>query len=87
MIALAVSVGGEETVRVAIREQNWEKIAHKLDRMGDFKPELVYERADLREIDPRDDAAVSEINRRTTTTCHRAGWNRSAGDRRLSFAR
>ncbi|MGH7937322.1 MAG: (E)-4-hydroxy-3-methylbut-2-enyl-diphosphate synthase [Chthoniobacterales bacterium] len=61
-IALAVSVGGEETVRVAIREQNWEKIAHKLDRMGDFKPELVYERSNLREIDPRDDGAISEVN-------------------------
>ncbi|MGH8162970.1 MAG: (E)-4-hydroxy-3-methylbut-2-enyl-diphosphate synthase [Rhodanobacteraceae bacterium] len=61
-IARAVPVGGEETVRVAIREQNWEKIAHKIERMGDFKPELVYERSDVKAIDPRNAAAVGEIN-------------------------
>ncbi|HEY2801224.1 MAG TPA: (E)-4-hydroxy-3-methylbut-2-enyl-diphosphate synthase [Chthoniobacterales bacterium] len=66
-VILVVPVGGEETVRVAIREQNWERIAHKLDRMGDFKPELVYERSDVKAIDPRDDAAVSEINSLTNT--------------------
>ncbi|MGI8431402.1 MAG: (E)-4-hydroxy-3-methylbut-2-enyl-diphosphate synthase, partial [Chthoniobacterales bacterium] len=39
----AISLGGEETVRVAIRRDRYEKIAHKIDRMGDYKPEIVYE--------------------------------------------
>lgn len=52
-----VSLGGEETVRVFVRQKNFEKIAHKVERMGDYKPELVYEQAHLVEVDPRDDLA------------------------------
>src|SRR5438093_2390904 len=40
----------------------FDKIAHKIDRMGDFKPEIVYESAAIREVDPRDDSAVAKIN-------------------------
>ncbi|MGI8889414.1 MAG: (E)-4-hydroxy-3-methylbut-2-enyl-diphosphate synthase [Chthoniobacterales bacterium] len=57
-----VALGGEETVRVAIRRSNFEKIAHKVDRLGDFKPEFVYEDANLLELDPRDDAGVAALN-------------------------
>ena len=62
--ALEVSahVGGEETVRVAIRQAGYEKIAHKVERMGDYKPEFVYEKSGVVEIDPRNDAAIVEIN-------------------------
>ena len=56
------NVGGEETVRVAIRRANFEKIAHKVDRMGDYKPEFVYEDSGIVEVDPRDDAAISALN-------------------------
>ena len=52
---LRVHLGGEETVRVAIRRANFEKIAHKVERMGDYKPEFVYETAGVVELDPRDD--------------------------------
>jgi len=58
-----IKIGGEETVRVAIRRQNFEKIAHKVDRMGDYRPEFVYEDSDIVELDPRDDAAISALNR------------------------
>ncbi len=54
--------GGEETVRVAIRRESYDKIAHKIDRMGDYKPEIVYESAGIVEIDPRDDAAIAKLN-------------------------
>ncbi len=57
-----VALGGEETVRVAIRRENFQKIAHKVDRMGDFKPEFVYEDSDVVELDPRDDASVASLN-------------------------
>jgi len=58
-----IKIGSEETVRVAIRRQNFEKIAHKVDRMGDYRPEFVYEDSDIVELDPRDDAAISALNR------------------------
>ena len=55
-------LGGEETVRVAIRQANFEKIAHKVERMGDYKPEFVYETAGVVEVDPRDDARIAALN-------------------------
>ena len=57
-----VHLGGEETVRVAIRRANFEKIAHKVERMGDYKPEFVYETAGVVELDPRDDARIAALN-------------------------
>ncbi len=59
-----VRVGGEETVRVAIRQAAIEKIAHKVERMGDYKPEFVYEESGVVEIDPRDEAAIAALNQR-----------------------
>ena len=57
-----LAVGGEELVRVVVRRASFEKVAHKVDRLGDYKPELVYEDAAVVEIDPRDGAAASELN-------------------------
>jgi (E)-4-hydroxy-3-methylbut-2-enyl-diphosphate synthase len=57
-----VHVGGEELVRVVVRQATFEKIAHKVDKMGDYKPEIVYERARIAEVDPRDDAAIAKVN-------------------------
>jgi (E)-4-hydroxy-3-methylbut-2-enyl-diphosphate synthase len=57
-----VRVGGEELMRVVIRRVNFDKIAHKIDKMGDYKPEIVYENARIVEIDPRDDAAIGKLN-------------------------
>src|SRR3984893_7881781 len=57
-----VRVGGEELIRVLIREANFEKIAHKIDKMGDYKPEIVYENAQIQEVDQRDDAAIAKLN-------------------------
>jgi (E)-4-hydroxy-3-methylbut-2-enyl-diphosphate synthase len=57
-----IVLGSDETVRVAIRRENLNKIAHKLDRMGDYKPEVVYEDSDLVEIDPRDERGIAKLN-------------------------
>ena len=57
-----VNVGGTELIRVVVRQANFDKIAHKIDRMGDYKPEIVYEAINIVEIDPCDDAAVAKIN-------------------------
>jgi (E)-4-hydroxy-3-methylbut-2-enyl-diphosphate synthase len=57
-----VRVGGEELMRVVIREASFEKIAHKIDKMGDYKPEIVYENAQIEEIDPRDESSIARLN-------------------------
>src|SRR5438309_7247858 len=49
---LQIRVGGAELVRVLIRKEQHEKIAHKIDRMGDYKPEIIYEDANIIEVDP-----------------------------------
>ena len=62
MMAGDVAVGLGEVPRVVVRQKTFDQIAHKLARMGDFQPEIVYEQVDVREIDPRDDEAVSALN-------------------------
>jgi len=57
-----VSLGGEELVRVVVRQANYDKIAHKVDKLGDYKPEIVYERVEILEVDPRDDAAIAQLS-------------------------
>ncbi len=57
-----IELGGDELIRVVVRQANFDKIAHKIDRMGDYKPEIVYEDANVTEIDPRDDAAIAKLN-------------------------
>src|SRR5262249_14760889 len=56
------NVGGAELIRVVVPQANFEKIAHKIDRMGDYKPEIVYEDANIVAIDPRDDEAIAKLN-------------------------
>lgn len=57
-----IAVGGEELARVVVRRTSFDKIAHKVDRMGDYKPEIIYEDAAVVELDPRDEAAVASLN-------------------------
>jgi (E)-4-hydroxy-3-methylbut-2-enyl-diphosphate synthase len=57
-----IKLGGEELIRVVVRRENFDKIAHKIDRMGDYKPEIIFENAGVVEIDPRDDAATAKLN-------------------------
>jgi len=58
----SVRLGGEELIRVVVRQTNFDKIAHKIDKMGDYKPEIVYENASVVEVDPRDEAAIARLN-------------------------
>jgi (E)-4-hydroxy-3-methylbut-2-enyl-diphosphate synthase len=57
-----VALGGGELVRVLIRQEQHEKIAHKIERMGDYKPEIVYEHAGVIELDPEDEEAIARVN-------------------------
>jgi (E)-4-hydroxy-3-methylbut-2-enyl-diphosphate synthase len=57
-----VKLGGAELIRVVVRRANFDEIAHKIDRMGEYKPEIVYEDTDIIAIDPRDDEAIAKLN-------------------------
>jgi (E)-4-hydroxy-3-methylbut-2-enyl-diphosphate synthase len=57
-----VDLGGEELIRVAISRSNFEKIAHKVDKLGDFKPEIVAEDSGVTAVDPREAGKIAEIN-------------------------
>jgi (E)-4-hydroxy-3-methylbut-2-enyl-diphosphate synthase len=57
-----VLAGGDELIRVGVRQRSFEQIAHKIDRMGDFQPEFVVEQADLVAVDPRDDDSIATLN-------------------------
>ena len=57
-----VKLGGDELIRVVVRQATFDKIAHKIDRMGDYKPEIVYEDANIIAIDPRDDETIAKLN-------------------------
>jgi (E)-4-hydroxy-3-methylbut-2-enyl-diphosphate synthase len=61
-----IQLGGDELIRVVVRQTNFEKIAHKIDNMGDYKPEIVYEKMQIEEVDPRDDRAIAELNQNST---------------------
>lgn len=54
--------GGEETIRVFTSQEKWDSLAHKLDRLGDYKPEIVLEKSGAVALDPRDEAAVAKVN-------------------------
>ena len=57
-----VDVGGEETLRVATSQDKWNALAHKIDKLGDYKPEFVLEKSGAVAVDPRDREAVARIN-------------------------
>ena len=57
-----VKLGGEELIRVVVRQANFDKIAHKIEKMGDYKPEIIYENANIAEVDPRDETAIAKLN-------------------------
>ena len=57
-----VRLGGEKLIRVVVWQESFDKIAHKIDKMGDYKPEIVYENAQIQEIDPSDEDAIARLN-------------------------
>src|SRR5438094_3733931 len=61
-----VKLGGTELIRVVVRQANFDKVAHKIDRMGDYQPEIVYENARIQEVDPRDEGTITKLNTERT---------------------
>jgi (E)-4-hydroxy-3-methylbut-2-enyl-diphosphate synthase len=57
-----VKLGGDETVRVFTSRRKWDALAHKLDKLGDYQPEIVIESSGVLALDPRDGAALDALN-------------------------
>jgi len=62
MEVMGHELGGDKTVRVFTTQEKWNAVAHKIAKMGDFKPEIILEKSGVVAIDPRDEAALSAIN-------------------------
>lgn len=57
-----IGVGGEETLRVFAGGEVWNAVSDRLADLGDLQPEILYEESGVVAIDPRNDAAVAELN-------------------------
>ncbi len=57
-----VKVGGGGTVRVFTTRAKWDALAHKMEKLGEFRPEGIVEESGVVEVDPRDDAEVAGVN-------------------------
>lgn len=57
-----VALGGEETVRVVTTRAKWNALAHKLDKLGDYQPEILVETSGVLALDPRDETALAALN-------------------------
>jgi (E)-4-hydroxy-3-methylbut-2-enyl-diphosphate synthase len=62
IVANGVGIGGEETIRVLVRQQTFDGVAHKLNKMGDFQPEGILESANVTAVDPTDSEAIAGLN-------------------------
>jgi (E)-4-hydroxy-3-methylbut-2-enyl-diphosphate synthase len=58
-LADGVKCGGAQTVRVVVTEAAWDKLAPKISPKADVKPEAVFERLNVFEVDPRADFEVN----------------------------
>lgn len=61
-------LGGANTVRVFTSQEKWNAVAHKIEKMGDFKPEIVTETSSTIEVNPLDRDAINKINANPTPT-------------------
>ena len=53
--------GGDELMRVGVRQRTYDQLVNKIDRLGDFKPEFVVDSGEVLAIDPRQPAQVDAV--------------------------
>jgi (E)-4-hydroxy-3-methylbut-2-enyl-diphosphate synthase len=58
-------LGGTETVRVFTTRDRYAALAHKIEALGDFSPEIVLEESDAIAVDPMDLNEVDRLNAMT----------------------
>jgi len=61
-VADGLTMGADQTVRVLTSQKKWDAVAHKIDQMGDFKPEATIDSTGVHAIDPREDLAIDALN-------------------------
>jgi len=61
-----VPLGREETIRVFTSAAKWSALAHKLDKLGDYRPEAVVESSGVLAVDPRDEATIAALQHSST---------------------
>lgn len=61
-----VTVGGNNVPAVFTTTEKWDALKHKIDKLGDFKPEGSIENERIITIDPLDDEAITAINNSET---------------------
>lgn len=57
-----IKLGGTNTVRVFTSQEKYDALAHKIDKLGDFTPEIVVEQSGVVEIDPENEKEIATIN-------------------------
>ncbi len=62
LVINGIDCGQGATVPVFTSRAKWDAVAHKMDKLGDYKPEIVIEDTPIIALDPRDDAAVQAVN-------------------------
>jgi (E)-4-hydroxy-3-methylbut-2-enyl-diphosphate synthase len=62
IVSNGVGIGGGETIRVLVRQQTFDGVAHKLNKMGDFQPEGILESTNVTAVDPTDSEAIAGLN-------------------------
>ncbi|MDZ4287999.1 MAG: (E)-4-hydroxy-3-methylbut-2-enyl-diphosphate synthase [Prosthecobacter sp.] len=62
LVINGIDIGDGATVGVFTTRAIWDAVAHKIDKLGDYKPEVVIEDSGVLAIDPRDDRAIAELN-------------------------
>lgn len=55
-------LGGDRPPRVFVTRRVWDAVAHKLDQLGDFRPEIIMEASGVYEVDPREPIMVNALN-------------------------
>lgn len=63
LMVKGLEVGGDVLVRVVVPRATHEAVAHKLQQLGEYQPELIFEELPLREIDPRSDEEVAMLEK------------------------
>jgi len=58
-----LEIGGDALVRVVVPRATQEAVAHKLQQLGEYQPELILEELPLREIDPRSDEEIANLEK------------------------
>ncbi|WP_018969131.1 (E)-4-hydroxy-3-methylbut-2-enyl-diphosphate synthase [Rubritalea marina] len=61
-----IKLGGANTVRVFTSKEKYDALSHKLDKLGDFTPEIVIENSGVIAVDPENSKEIATINASTS---------------------